>query len=242
MLGPFDPVAVSAAISSNLATDILKNYARKLSKTKFGGALAKLGLLRPEFDDRLNSVLQSTILDFFNVFPQYRVSGFVEFLKDPETLRDVSDYILNGVPYDRVSLVLRMATYLDVPKNLPPSVWPNFNPDVALSHFFTRLDSCLGVDADPAMIWISRQLAALREEMSKTLEAQGELILTIDSQPEAIRDFESRYLSHQKYRVGKLTTPGARELHGVNQSLSVAYISLRLIPLSQVHQYMGSAG
>jgi len=237
LLGPFDPVTLAGGVAANLATTILQHNAERLRATTFGRALMRLGLLKPGFTDRLQATLARAIDEYFEQHPGYLMSGVISFLTDPVTIKDLGDHILNGLPMDIEKLTKRLADDLDIPHNLHPSAWPCFNPYDLFHSLFSKLDACFGADADPGVLWIGRQLAGLRSDADAVQAQLGEfqrdlpsLFNTVlaEQQAEHWIDFEHQFLRHLQNRFGRLATPGARELHGVNQSLSIAYISLNV--------------
>jgi hypothetical protein len=237
LLGPFDPVTLAGGVAANLATAILQHHAERLRGTTFGRALIKLGSLKPGFLDRLQAALTKAIDAYFEEHPIYLMRGVISFLTDPVTVNDIGDHILNGLSMDIEKLTKRLADDLDIPRNLDPGAWPCFNPHELFHGLFSKLDACFGVDADPGVLWIGRQLAAINSNVdaiqSQLAEYHGDLpslfsTALAEQQAEQWIDFERQFLRHLQSRFGRLATPGARELHGVNQSLSIAYISLNV--------------
>jgi hypothetical protein len=237
LLGPLDPVTLAGGVAANLATTILQTSAERLRGTTFGRALIKLGLLKPGFVDHLQVALTTAIEQYFQENPNYLMRGVVAFLMDPVIVQDLRDHILNGLPIDIGKLTQRLADDLDIPRNLDPGAWPCFNPRELFNGLFSKLNACFGVNADPGVIWISRQLTALNNQadaiQARLEEYRGDLpsifnTALAEQQSDQWTDFERQFLRHLQNRFGRLATPGARELHGINQSLSIAYISLNV--------------
>jgi hypothetical protein len=237
LLGPFDPVSLAGGVAANIATAILQHHAERLGGTKYGRVMVKLGLLKPGFLERLQAVLATTIDEYFREHPNYLMRGVVSFLNDPATVKHLGDHILNGLPVDIEALTKRLADDLDFPRDLHPGAWTCFNPYELFRELFLKLDASLGADADPGILWIGRQLAAMRGDVdavqSELVELRREIpslfnIAVATQQAAQFIELERLFRKHLQHRCGRLSTPGARELHGVNQSLSIAYISLNV--------------
>jgi len=217
LLGPFDPVALAAGVTANLATTILQHNAERVRTTTFGRAMVRLGLLKPDFIQRLRSTLSRAIDEYFQEHPTHLVRGVVSFLEDPVTVRDIGDHLLNGLPIDIQKLTRRLADDLDLPRDLTPGAWPTFNPHELFLGLFSKLDACLGSDADPGVLWIGRQLIALKSQADAVQSQLAEFHRDLPSlfntalaeqQAEESVDFERQFLRHLRNRFGRLTTPG----------------------------------
>ena len=84
---PFTPVALTAGILANLATDILKHHAQALDGTLAGRMLKRAGLIEPNFHDRLHDTLVNALELYFKTHPDYRLSGVMSFFHDPKASR-----------------------------------------------------------------------------------------------------------------------------------------------------------
>ena len=87
ILEPFTPVALTAGILANLATDILKHHAQALDGTLAGRMLKRAGLIEPNFHDRLHDTLVNALELYFKTHPDYRLSGVMSFFHDPKASR-----------------------------------------------------------------------------------------------------------------------------------------------------------
>jgi hypothetical protein len=102
-LGPFDPLAISAGLFTNLAYDILKHRvqsAQSLEGTLVGKMLKWAGIMEPNFEERLRETLGKTLGVYFKEHPQYALSGIADFFQDAAVARQIGDYILDRRPFD----------------------------------------------------------------------------------------------------------------------------------------------
>ncbi len=101
---PFTPIALTAAITANIATDILKHHTQSLEGTLVGRALKWAGLIEPNFDERLRDTLSKALDLYFQMNPEYKLAGIVSFFRDPVTAEQICQYILNRQPIDQFAL------------------------------------------------------------------------------------------------------------------------------------------
>lgn len=97
---PFTPIAISAGLLTNLATDILKRQAQTLDDTLAGRMLKWAGLIEPNFDGRLRDTLSKALNLYFERGPRYKLLGVMAFFRDLQVARQIGDYILNSQPID----------------------------------------------------------------------------------------------------------------------------------------------
>jgi hypothetical protein len=98
---PFTLTAISAGILTNIATDMLKHRAQALEATLAGRMLKWVGLIEPNFDDRLRDTLSKALELYFERYPQYKLGGVIEFFRDPITAKQIGNYILDRKPIDQ---------------------------------------------------------------------------------------------------------------------------------------------
>ncbi|KAA1052427.1 NACHT domain-containing protein [Azospirillum argentinense] len=231
MSNPFDPLAITASIAANLATSVLTVHAGKLEGTLIGKALRKAGILKPNFHERLQESLKASILRFSERYPAHSNKIFIQFLESPAMSGAIREYILSNKPYDVTELREHFADQLDVPPRTPDVIWPyGVNPTSAILAFFQEIDRGFALSADEDVLWISRQNAQISQKVDATLESVLNLAeqLSADKNRE-YKDFSRRYNDHLRNRCNNLSTPGVRQLRDVNQSLSIAYISVNLL-------------
>ncbi len=101
---PFTPVALTAGIVANLATDILKHHAQALDGTLAGRMLKRAGLIEPNFHDRMRDTLAGALELYFKTHPEYKLSGVMSFFRDPKAGRLVGGYILDRKLIDEAEL------------------------------------------------------------------------------------------------------------------------------------------
>lgn len=104
---PFTPIAISAGLLINLATDIFKHHAQALDGTLTGRMLKWAGLIEPNFDNRLRDTLRKALNLYFERHPQYKLVGVLTFFRDPQVAEQSGNYILNRQPID--SLIIQVS-------------------------------------------------------------------------------------------------------------------------------------
>lgn len=106
MLGPFDPLTISAGVLTNLAYDVLKHRAQSINNTTAVKMLKWAGIIEPNFEERLCETLSKTLGLYFKEHPQYALSGIVDFFRDASVAEQIGDYILDRRPIDYTQLQL----------------------------------------------------------------------------------------------------------------------------------------
>lgn len=107
-----DPLSVGAGIATNLATDILKHYARYLDGTLVGRALKASGLLEQTQEDHLHQVLEKALRLYFTQYPAYDVSGVIDFFRDPVTAQQLGNYLFDHRPIDQQVIETALVQHL----------------------------------------------------------------------------------------------------------------------------------
>jgi len=194
--------------------------------------------LTPGFGDKLRSVVAVAIDHFFAENTQYSDPSVVSFLLDPHVSQDIGEFLLDSKPIDIDSLRSQLADSLDVPKGSGPWEWPHgLDVDAMMKALVLHIAKSLFEQADPALSLLATRISNLESTLSAVALEVVELKrdfprifenASAESQTEEVRQFEKHFLEHMGARFGRLTTPGARDLHGVKQTLSVAYISLNV--------------
>lgn len=99
-----DPVsttfAITTGIISGIATDMLEHNADALEGTLAGKVLKRVGMIEPNFNDRLRDTLKKSLELYFETYPHYNLSGIDTFFRDPAVARQIGGYILNRRPID----------------------------------------------------------------------------------------------------------------------------------------------
>lgn len=235
-----DPIAASIAlgVAGNLASAVVQSRFNAIHDTRVGRALSKLGLLRPDFDERLRLSLVESVSRFLSAYPLYHIEEVNRFLSSKLLVKDLAAYLLDGRRPDINQLAERLATYVGVPVEDAPSEWPNrIDPTLLIQQMLDEISRGLALDADPGLIWLSQSMlnvssmvSALDAKLESLADDVASLERTSNSNSASRKDaaFDASYREHLLNRFRKITTPGARELHGVKQTLSVAYISLNI--------------
>jgi Leucine-rich repeat (LRR) protein len=226
----------AVAAAAHLTTNILSHHAEKLRGTKVGKALAAAKLLKPNFNERLRYSIKNAIQHFFQDHKEYQSQEIANFLAEPYVAREIGDYLLNGDPINIDEIRKLMADALDVP---PLSVvWPRgIDATALIRDFIAYLNRSLLSAGDPALSLVASKVnelsAGIEVIQTDVTNLRSDLISIFDKSAQAHQlsewqEFELQFLSHVSNRFSRLTTPGARDLHGLKQDLSVAYISLNI--------------
>src|SRR6266568_2072561 len=100
-----DPISttftITTGILSSIAGDILEHNATALEGTLAGQLLKRVGLIEPNFNDRLRDTLKKSLELYFETHPQYDLSGIDTFFRDPAVAQQIGGYILNRHPIDQ---------------------------------------------------------------------------------------------------------------------------------------------
>jgi hypothetical protein len=104
MLGPFDPLAISAGMLTNLAYDILKNKTQSSHNTLVGRMLRWGGFKEASFEERLREILTRTLALYLKEHPEYDIRIIADFFHDPTVAKQIGDYILDRQPIDEQRL------------------------------------------------------------------------------------------------------------------------------------------
>lgn len=235
-----DPILASLAlgVAGNVLTNITLLAAEKLEDTPAGSALARLGAFSPSDAKRLRDRIGNAILGAFKDDSRFDSPPIHALLSDRELPKDISRALIFGREGDITDIRNRMDLYISLPDLASELVYTtNVDRDAFIGSFFNHLFFELSNDLEPESLFIAYQSNMILHGMSEIRDSIGlsfEIISKrIADHERAYRraahaEFEQYYLQHIRSRFGKLTTPGARDLHGINQSLSVAYISLNV--------------
>src|SRR5947209_13519449 len=111
-----DPVSttftITTGIISAIAADILEHNAKALEGTLAGRVLKRMGLIEPNFNDRLRDTLKKTLELYFEIYPQYDLSGIDAFFRDPAVAQQIGGYILNRHPIDQQQIQQALSRHL----------------------------------------------------------------------------------------------------------------------------------
>lgn len=232
-----DPITVSLAlgVAGNLATNVTMALGERIEDTRLGKALSKLGFMTPGFEARLTATLEVAATNFLQANPSYALPEVYHFLQSKSFARDIKDMIADHRGFDATKLMARLETYIGVPLSEAPESWPNrIDPKAFARSFFDHLTHALINNADNGILWLGTTIAeqgitirGVARKIDQLLEEQQALAASLTTD-DGEDEFRSAYMEHLVGRAQRISTPGARELRGINQSLSVAYISLNL--------------
>lgn len=234
----FAMASLTAAVLGNLSTDIVKAHLSRLPDSPLRAALSDVGIVQADHARVLKKALTKGIRSYFQENPRYRLQFMIAFLKDERVQKEISSSFSDLRVLNSRFLAEIMAHYAGVEIEHAPDAWPNeIDPFAAIARFSASIRSAIYETGDPALLVIGQGIGDLQDAIS-TLDSKIAHLSDITTsaldtiinrpQPNIFAEFEADYVAHVSGRASKLTTPGARDLHGVNQDLSVAYISLHL--------------
>lgn len=238
MNNSLDPIAFATSIAANIATTVIQSYASSFENSKFGSALKKAGIIKPDFNDNLKSAITRAVANLLCSQPPHLQAALAQALNSAPICGSLAKQIFEGETIDVSVFEQVIADCLDIPKNTPVHAWPyKIAPSLILRELAIELDRALAGQADPAIIWLGRRMAELVPAIAEIQGQLGELKehipslfsnALIQNVSDDFTRFEKKYLHHLKMQYGRVVSPGVKELHGVQQSLSIAYISLNL--------------
>ncbi len=233
-LSAFSATALAAGIAGNLATSIVQHQLGKLGNNPLKRSLAKLGVLEPEFEQRLNASLRRAAILFFEQNSRYKLREVADFLSAPIVGELFTSNIFASIQIDIEPLCEQLSHYVGMPLDVAPEAWPNkIEPNQLISDFVSAVEVCLMEGATDGELWLGlkvKELSASVLLLSERVDAMKASKPLFDAEEKITNtewdEFESLYLEHQAQKFSKLVTPGVRELQSVKQNLNIAYISL----------------
>ena len=93
---PLTPIAIMGGVLGNIAHTIVQNNLHRLEGTLLGKMLKQVGLLPPNFVERMQDALTRSLRLYFDRHPKYAFTKVESFFKDPITADEIGNYILNG--------------------------------------------------------------------------------------------------------------------------------------------------
>ncbi len=201
---------ITTGIISAIAADILEHNAKALEGTLAGRVLKRVGLIEPNFNDRLCDTLKKALELYFETHSQYDLSGIDTFFRDSEVAQQIGGYILNRHPIDQQQiqqaldrhLMSDAITVLLIKKRnlVPQNIIPDF-----LECYRKILNMQLSVPQMSILLEVMDQTNTLIDEIQSS-EARmknfmDELLKTRLS-PEALR---AAYQAGQKELAADLT-------------------------------------
>jgi len=228
-----EPVLTSLTlgVAGNLASNVIQSLAGKIENTRAGKTLSRLGLMSPGFEARVENAMKEAVEVFLKENTLYNIPEVHAFLEGKAFARDIKDMLLEQRGLDAQKVMERLETYVGVPLTEAPDSWPNkIDPAIFVRQLFQAFNETLALQADEGILWLG-QAVAQHGLVLHTISDKLDKVL--DHSQKTSREFQQdeflqAYLDHVTGRAQKVSTPGARELRGINQSLSVAYISLNL--------------
>lgn len=238
MSEPFDLTSLAAGIAVNFVTAVLMYQGGKYQSSSLGRISGKIGLTSETAEAKVQQSLESAIRNYLSDKPASYVPILTNFCSDQRVVQAICDQVLTGTQIDEVKLVGIMADYFDMPITSSASTWPNgIDPKSLIRDLVQDLDQALATSASAGDLWLGRQIKSLHSPVEKISDDVASLRSSLPAlfndaarevQSEDFKSLERDYLAHLKSKFGRITTLGARELHGVSQSLDVAYISLNV--------------
>ncbi|RIK78160.1 hypothetical protein DCC62_08085 [candidate division KSB1 bacterium] len=111
--GPFTTIALTAGLLTEIAAGILRHYLQMLDDTLVGRMLKRVGLVQPNFDERLHDTLNKALRFYFDKYPQRELTGIITFFRDPIVAKQIGGYILDRQPINQVEIDLALDKHLD---------------------------------------------------------------------------------------------------------------------------------
>ena len=228
-------MSLTLGVAGNLASNVIQAQGNKIENTRAGRAMSKLGLIKPGFDERLRLAIQDSVQNFLLENRKYNLPEIHAFLEGKAFARDIKEMLFEQRGLNVEKVMDRLETYVGVPLTEAPESWPNqIDPRIFVNSLFTAFSSVLASHADEGLLWlgqaIGNQTKIIREISDKLDTALDRIPMPVGSG--AYGEFLAAYMGHIAARAQRVSTPGARELKGINQSLSIAYISLNLKSLA----------
>ncbi len=113
-LGPFDPLAITAGMLTNLGYDILKQRAQSLDGTLAGKMLKWAGIIEPNFEERIGDTINKASTLLLKEYPQYdNIVAVADFFKEPAVARQIGNYVLDGRSIDPAQLQATFEKHLN---------------------------------------------------------------------------------------------------------------------------------
>lgn len=218
---------LALGIGGNIATNILQFHAESLRGTRVGKILQSQGLLGKDFGDQLKDITVSAISNIYAIKPAYKLKSIANFLSGTVATQEISDYILEGDPIDKEVMRKELERFLDPVARDGQLVWPrSIDPDNLIDDLLKSIDLAIAKSSHPALsaahsqsraahnkiTLIQEELTGLRADL-KSIFDLSHLQYAADSW----KKFETKFNNHIHGRFGRMTTPGARDLHGVKQ-------------------------
>ena len=91
----FNPISLAGSVFANIATDILKHHAQALEGTLVGKILKQAGLIKPNFNERLQATLIKALDLYFKTYPNYALTGIEAVFRDPVVAQQIGNNILD---------------------------------------------------------------------------------------------------------------------------------------------------
>lgn len=222
---PFTPIALTASVIANIATDILKHHAHTLDGTMAGRMLKWAGLIEPNFDDRLRGTLSEALDLYFQTHPEYKLTGIAAFFRNQITAQQLGDYILNRKPIDHE--MIRQALYQHLRTDYEGKIAEiliqqrGLNPDRVIPDFLEcyslTLKAHVGVPHMAILLEIMEQSSNVIEEIrlseQRLREAVSQILESVNNQAKLLSIVASEQQTiKEQLGLGRLRTAVAEEI------------------------------
>ncbi|KKC34839.1 NACHT domain-containing protein [Devosia psychrophila] len=224
--------AAAAKVGASFAALAATSQLKKLENTPLGDQLSKIGLVKPGFTKRLEQQLAKAADRFLRSNNAYNIEPVHYFLEDPTFLKLVKSAFFHGETPDTGKAAEILASYVGVSVTSAPHKWPGgIEPLKLIEVFFVTLSRVLGEETDAAGVFLAQRIAVVSAQIEGLRPAISAALKDHDvsTKNAVFEGFERNYLGHLTKKFGRISTLGARELHGIGQVLSVAYISLNIL-------------
>jgi hypothetical protein len=186
---PFTPLALSAGIITNIASSILQANAHRLRHSLVGKALQVAGLIDPDFEENIGTVLGEALRLYFEEFPTYTISGVEYFFKDQEVSKELISKLLDRKQIDNQVIQTALTDYLHLEDKVTAAVIKQrkLNPDSIVPNFLASFRIALTRTMNPAQVSLFVAILDLEEG----------IITNIRQSEERLREFVEIKLSVQ---------------------------------------------
>jgi hypothetical protein len=165
-------LTLTPSVVANIATDMLKHYAQRFDGTRAGQLLKVVGIIGPDFFERMHAILVKTIRNYFESHPDYSITGVELFLGSEDVGQSLASYILDRQPIDPLKLHSTLSHYFyKDPIALLYIKEKQLHPEQIIPDFLDCYRQTLRREMGPAHVALLLDMLDLREEVLTALLA-----------------------------------------------------------------------
>lgn len=197
-MSSLDPIEITLNIIVNIASSILAHQSHRLEGTFVARALKAAGLVPPNFEDRLQSILRDSVESFFTNNLIYKRQSIVDFLKDDIISEQIANHILDSKPIDEAAILGRLQNYIRSEPETQVLVGNRqLSENKLIKDFFEAYHRTRNRHLEPGQISIIVALESVTKDLLKELVASEERLkqfivnlLNEDSSPSLDQTFD----------------------------------------------------